>query len=156
MVSDCITLVIDGNIMISLIKRNGLEGALNSIRSYREQLLSSDSQKMFLILTNMQGIIAEQRKKRRVFRFIHASSQRNPSSRSRAISSQNSTFDCVCITLSLPLIPRDCNISCFPCESHHSVAEWILKILQCIRDAPYQSLSSIIHSFSDPNYPNSA
>ena len=72
MVSDCITLVIDGNIMISLIKRNGLEGALNSIRSYREQLLSSDSQKMFLILTNMQGIIAEQRKKRRVFvSFIH-------------------------------------------------------------------------------------
>lgn len=72
MVSDCVTLVIDGNNMISLIKQHGLEGALKSIRSYREQLLSSDSQKMFLILTNMQGIIAEQRKKRRVFvSFIH-------------------------------------------------------------------------------------
>lgn len=65
-VSDCITLVIDGHVMISLIKQNGLEGALKSIRFYREQLLTKESQKMFLILTNMQGIIAEQRKRRRV------------------------------------------------------------------------------------------
>lgn len=156
MVSDCITLVIDGNNMISLIKQNGLEGALKSIRSYREQLLSNDSQKMFLILTNMQGIIAEQRKKRRVLFHFHKSSQRNPSSHSLAISSQNSTFDCVCIKLSLSFIPRDCNISCFPCESHHSVAEWILKILQCIRDAPYQSFFIFVYSYTDPNYPNSA
>ena len=72
MISDCITLIIDGNNMISLIKQNGLEGALKSIRFYRERLLTADSQKMFLILTNMQGIIAEQRKKKRVFfPFIH-------------------------------------------------------------------------------------
>ena len=155
-VSDCITLVIDGHVMISLIKQNGLEGALKSIRSYREQLLTKDSQKMFLILTNMQGIIAEQRKRRRVLsqevshltgidRAVHPRSSHRTLHSIALVRIANNHF-----TL------RDCNISCFPCESNSSVAEWILKILQCIRDAPYQCFPLVSCSFPDPNSPNSA
>ena len=43
-----------------------METGLQHIREVRRRLLQDTSQKLLLILTNMQGIITEQRRKRRV------------------------------------------------------------------------------------------
>lgn len=32
---------------------------------------------------------------------------------------------------------RDCNITCFSCESEAAAAEWLIRIIDCIRDGPY-------------------
>ena len=53
-----------------IIKQDGLDGGLKYIRNIRELLLTSNKQKLFLILTNMQNIISEQRKRRRVSHFL--------------------------------------------------------------------------------------
>jgi hypothetical protein len=55
-----------GHAMISLIKQRGLDGALNEIADIRERLVSEEHQRILLILTEMQGVIAEQKKRRRV------------------------------------------------------------------------------------------
>ena len=65
MVQDCVTVVTDGYPMIALIKQS-METGLQHIREVRRRLLQDTSQKLLLILTNMQGIITEQRRKRRV------------------------------------------------------------------------------------------
>lgn len=65
-ITDCLLLVMDGNSMIMLIKQHGLEGALEQIRDLRSRIVQDESQRMILVLTAMQGIIAEQKKKRRV------------------------------------------------------------------------------------------
>lgn len=52
--------------MISLIKESGLKGALVNIRGIRDRILETPKQRLILILTEMQGIIAEQKRKRRV------------------------------------------------------------------------------------------
>lgn len=65
-INDCLTVIMEGSTMINLIKESGLEGGLARIKEVRSLLLSDSRQKLFLILTNMQNIIAEQRKKRRV------------------------------------------------------------------------------------------
>lgn len=59
-------LVMGGHAMISLIKQRGLDGALNEIADIRERLVSEEHQRILLILTEMQGVIAEQKKRRRV------------------------------------------------------------------------------------------
>ena len=41
-------------------------GALNEIADIRERLVSDEHQRILLILTEMQGVIAEQKKRRRV------------------------------------------------------------------------------------------
>ena len=63
---DCVLLVMGGHVMISLIKQRGLDGALNEIADIRERLVSEEHQRILLILTEMQGVIAEQKKRRRV------------------------------------------------------------------------------------------
>lgn len=63
---DCVLLVMGGHAMISLIKQRGLDGALSEITSLRERLVSDENQRILLILTEMQGVIAEQKKRRRV------------------------------------------------------------------------------------------
>ena len=63
--------------MISLIKEHGLEGGLNHIREVRSRLLTSTQQPLYLILTNMQGIITEQRRKRRVWNENNTYSQQS-------------------------------------------------------------------------------
>ena len=63
---DCVRVVMGGHAMISLIKQRGLDGALNEIADIRERLVSEEHQRILLILTEMQGVIAEQKKRRRV------------------------------------------------------------------------------------------
>lgn len=63
---DCVLLVMGGHAMISQIKQRGLDGALNEIADIRERLVSEEHQRILLILTEMQGVIAEQKKRRRV------------------------------------------------------------------------------------------
>ena len=63
---DCVLLGMGGHAMISLIKQRGLDGALNEIADIRERLVSDEHQRILLILTEMQGVIAEQKKRRRV------------------------------------------------------------------------------------------
>ena len=59
-------MIMNGNSMISLIKESGLKGALVNIRGIRDRILETSKQRLILILTEMQGIIAEQKRKRRV------------------------------------------------------------------------------------------
>ena len=59
-------MVMNGHVIISMIKEQGLDGALSSIHEIRDRILESSKQRMILILTEMQGIIAEQKRKRRV------------------------------------------------------------------------------------------
>lgn len=59
-------MIMNGNSMISLIKESGLKGALVNIRGIRDRILETPKQRLILILTEMQGIIAEQKRKRRV------------------------------------------------------------------------------------------
>ena len=66
LITDCLLMVMDGNSMIMLIKQHGLEGALEKIHDLRSRIIQDESQQMILVLTSMQGIIAEQKKKRRV------------------------------------------------------------------------------------------
>lgn len=43
----------------------------------------------------------------------------------------------------MSLVSRsDCNVVCFPCESNAEAAEWVLKIVDCVRNAPYTSESA--------------
>ena len=65
-IHDCVMMVMDGHELINMIKVQGLDGALSSIRDIRDKILESSKQRMILILTEMQGIIAEQKRKRRV------------------------------------------------------------------------------------------
>ena len=96
MVNDCLVMVMDGNSMISLIKEKGLDECLEYIRGVRELLLEDNSQQMVLILTNMQAIITDQRKKRRVSLQPPPHSIRNPFFPSRKTSSPSCTSDCSC------------------------------------------------------------
>jgi len=59
-------MVMNGHVIINMIKEQGLDGALSSIREIRDRILESSKQRMILLLTEMQGIIAEQKRKRRV------------------------------------------------------------------------------------------
>lgn len=65
-ITDCLLWVMDGHSMITLIKQHGLNGALQQLRELRSQIVQEENQRLILILTSMQGIIAEQKKKRRV------------------------------------------------------------------------------------------
>lgn len=67
---DGVTILMDGNAMIALIKKKGLKGALDYVKHMRDLLLSDSNQQLYLILTNVQNIISENRKKRRVFLVI--------------------------------------------------------------------------------------
>lgn len=67
---DGVTILMDGNAMIALIKEKGLKGALDYVKHMRELLLSDSKQQLYLILTNVQNIISENRKKRRVILVI--------------------------------------------------------------------------------------
>ena len=82
--------------MISLIKEKGLDLGLEYIRGVRELLLEDKSQQMVLILTNMQAIITDQRKKRRVSLQPPPHSISNPFFPSRKTSSPSCTSDCSC------------------------------------------------------------
>lgn len=64
---DGVIILMDGNAMIALIKEKGLKGALEYVNQMRDLLLSDSKQQLHLILTNVQNIISESRKKRRVF-----------------------------------------------------------------------------------------
>lgn len=64
---DGVIILMDGNAMIALIKEKGLKGALEYVKQMRDLLLSDSKQQLHLILTNVQNIISESRKKRRVF-----------------------------------------------------------------------------------------
>lgn len=67
---DGVIILMDGNAMIALIKEKGLKGALEYVKQMRDLLLSDSKQQLYLILTNVQNIISESRKKRRVFHII--------------------------------------------------------------------------------------
>lgn len=85
--------------MINIIKKDGLDGGLKYIRNIRDLLLTSNKQKLFLILTNMQNIISEQRKKRRVFFVLLLFIIRNLLNHLHVICLRNYTFACDCIYL---------------------------------------------------------
>ena len=65
-IHDCVIMVMNGHVIIKMIKEQGLDGALSTVREIRDRILESSKQRMILILTEMQGIIAEQKRKRRV------------------------------------------------------------------------------------------
>lgn len=44
----------------------------------------------------------------------------------------------------------DCNVVCFPCESNAEAAEWMMKIVDCVRNAPYTSESQVFVKCSPP------
>ena len=126
----------DGSSMILLVKQSGIDGALDYMQSIRGLLLEDPKQRLFLILTNMQGIIASQRKKKRV--DFWNSNNRQESIRPFTRDLLTELYLRLTLWLFLGLLtPRECNVSCFPCESSNAVIDWVQKLMEAVRNSPY-------------------
>ena len=122
--------------MISLIKEKGMEGGLSHIKEVRSLLLTNTNQHLYLILTNMQSIIAEQRRKRRVFCIIFVFKLAINSSLYKGLP-YRVVYSIKIVCFHFKFNNRDCSVTCFPCESESAATEWMMKIIQCVRDGPY-------------------
>ena len=136
-IHDCVMMVMNGHVIINMIKEQGLDGALSSIREIRDRILESSKQRMILLLTEMQGIIAEQKRKRRVGESQQIHEQESIQSFTRDFLTE------LYIRLRLQwlvlrLTDSDCAIDCIPCECNAAVVGWVMKILCAIREGPYQ------------------